>query len=131
MAWKRLLFCACLSLALFGCEAGTPEQRAQWAREASRPIVCTQGLDCDIKWGRALEWVKANSAYRITTYTQNIIATAAPKRYDESPAFTIVRIAKGDGIYRIEFQRSCQGADICYGSPLAEKASFVSYVLDK
>ena len=117
---------ACLCVA---CSSITPEQRTELRTEASRPVQCRAGEDCAVKWGRALQWVRDHSAYRLDQSSDMVISTKGPLAYSGTPAFTITKVAKGGGIYTIEYRAGCYTPDGCHPDMLLSlKASFIGYV---
>jgi hypothetical protein len=66
-------------------------KQATLAGSANRLVICQSGADCDEKWSRAVEWVKANSAYGITKQTDSLLETAGPSGMDNHLAFTITK----------------------------------------
>lgn len=80
--------------------------RADWARDAADPVVCQRGEDCEVAWGRALQWISANSHWKLRNVTDFLIATEGPMDTDR-PAFTIQKVPQGQGVYRIEMSAAC------------------------
>jgi hypothetical protein len=117
------------SVLLAGCATVSPEQQAALSAEASRPVTCTAGPDCEVKWGRALKWVLDNSSYRVQSQSDVMISTMGPLPNDPRPAFTITKMATGGGAYVIDFRAGCDNMFGCIPSLVEAKASFVRTVM--
>src|SRR5688572_24069657 len=42
---------------------------------ASRPVLCSTGRDCQVKWSRAIEWLQSNSTWKFDVVTDVLITT--------------------------------------------------------
>src|SRR5437773_1704606 len=91
-----------MPLALSGCLGGVRERNRQLTAIAAQPIYCQRGDECDVKWGRALRWVRDHSYYKLDKATATIITTQGPFASADRPAFTVTRSALGEGRYQIE-----------------------------
>lgn len=116
-------------LVLSGCVTMTPQQRAAMQASAARPITCFGPEDCQIRWGRALQWVKLHSAYRFDQASDSLISTKGPLPSSPDSAFTITKLARGGGRYDIDFSAGCDNFIGCIPSVIEEKASFADYVM--
>lgn len=114
---------------LAGCATMSNEQRAELEISASRSITCQGKDDCEVKWSRAVQWVRENSAYRFDQATEYVISTKGPLPNDVRPAYTITRVAKGDGSFEFDFGGGCDNMFGCRPSMLEAKASFSDYVM--
>jgi hypothetical protein len=113
---------------LSACAAPTPQQKAQWNLDASRPVTCSKGSDCEVKWSRALSWVQNNSRWKLRIANENLITTEGP--FDTpSAAYSITKVANSDGIYTIDFRAGCGNIFGCVPSILQLQADFVNYVM--
>ena len=97
--------------------------------EAARPVTCHGADDCQVKWGRALQWVLSNSAYKISNQTELLISTLGPLPDDPLPAITVSRLPTGDGDYLFSLQMGCDNLFGCQPSLLSLQASFVRSVM--
>ncbi|HLI13410.1 MAG TPA: PDZ domain-containing protein [Alphaproteobacteria bacterium] len=122
-----LLAIALPCIALVACQS-QPQLSPTAAAALNQPIICHDGADCAIRWGRALTWVTDNSAYRIDQATDSLISTWGPLPDDLRPAFTITKTAQGNGVYLIEFAAGCGNYFGCEPSLAQAKASFMSFV---
>ena len=94
------------------------------------PIICLAGPDCDAKWSRAASWIGANSALKIRLRTPTTIQTSdPPASSDTTPAFTVTKVARGDGRYEIAFNGGCANALRCAPIVAESRARFTVYVL--
>jgi len=113
----------------------TPFEKAALEQQASRPVTCVAGDDCNEKWNRAIQWVNANSAQKIKTISDNIIQTHDVMPLEERvsyPAFTIIKYADGKNRYVIEYSSACDEFIKCdTPSALELKASFVYFVMGR
>ncbi|HLG85976.1 MAG TPA: PDZ domain-containing protein [Alphaproteobacteria bacterium] len=114
---------------LNACAHQTPEQEAALRAEAARPVECGGAEDCQVKWSRALQWVKNNSAYKFQQATDSLIATMGPLPDDPRPAYTITKILQVGGRATFDFDGGCDNIFGCVPSMLQAKASFVNYVM--
>jgi len=80
-----------LLLLAFGCA----ERGAVTIDEPPGAVVCRRGPECDAKWQRALEWVRANSRWNVLEATEAVIRTEGPLD-TLVPAFTIRRLGRSD-----------------------------------
>ena len=62
--------------------------------EATEPVVCRHGPECDAKWRRAREWVGMHSRWPIREDTDALVVTDGPDD-TRDPAFVIRRVASG------------------------------------
>jgi PDZ domain len=116
--------------ALCGCAPRmTAQQQAAVQAEAARPVGCFGADDCQVKWSRALLWVKNNSAYKFQQATDSLISTMGPLPDDPRPAYTITKIANGGGRFTFDFDGGCDNMFGCVPSLLEAKASFVAFVM--
>ncbi|HUC62648.1 MAG TPA: hypothetical protein VMF53_11910 [Alphaproteobacteria bacterium] len=98
-------------------------------RQAVRQAECTNELDCEVKWGRALQWVRETSPFRLRYESRNLIQTSGPERGNAAVAFTVTRMPEVNGTTGIEFSAHC-GYDVGCAPPLVSlKANFVRYVM--
>ena len=93
------------------------------------PIICMAGADCDAKWSRAASWLAANSALKIQTRTDSIIQTTAPVQAQATPAFTVTKVARGEGRYEITFNAACGTGARCLPPITEARARFTQAVL--
>jgi len=114
---------------LAGCATMTPEQiAAKKAMEANaaKEIICLKGDDCDVKWGRAIDWIKKESKWKIKTQTDNLIQTLGLDSTDNRhPGFVVFKTPVGSERFRITMDTVCD----CFENPLLFKASFNTFVL--
>jgi hypothetical protein len=94
-----------------------------------QPIICVIGPDCDAKWARAAAWIKANSTLKIETQTATVIQTADPARSEAAPAFTVTKVARGEGRYEITFNGGCGSLLRCVPGIPESRARFTAFVL--
>jgi hypothetical protein len=114
---------------LAGCATVPPEQLAAQQAMADRPVACSGTDDCEVKWSRALQWVLDHGSYRIQTQSDMMIATMGPLPNSPLAAFTITKVAQGDGNYIFDFRGGCDNIFGCTPSLVASKASFVQAVM--
>lgn len=113
-------------LVLSAC--ATPQQKAQWEFEASRPVTCSQGSDCEVKWSRALIWVQDHSRWKLRIANDTLITTEGP--FDTTDAaYSITKVPTGTGTYTIVFRAGCGNMFGCVPSILELQASFVNFVM--
>lgn len=123
---KKILFALTVAALLSSC--ATPQQKAMLEMDASRPMICQQGQDCEVKWSRALVWVQDNSRWKLRIANDSLITTEGP--FDTTDAsFSINKIPLGNGQYSIAFRAGCGNMFGCVPSLLELKASFVNAVL--
>jgi len=94
-------------LALLLLALGCAERGAVTIEEPPGAVVCRRGPQCDAKWQRALEWVRANSRWNVLA-TDAVIRTEGPLD-TLVPAFTIRRLERSEdpGSEVVVFQAGC------------------------
>jgi hypothetical protein len=127
----RLTALASFAVALFLVGCASQQQKSIDAEIADTPIMCTQGEDCEVKWGRAVTWVTQNSYWKIRNSTDMLITTenATVGSGDTHPSFSILKTAQGNGKYRIDFQAGCDNMFTCNPSVNTLRDSFYSVVV--
>jgi len=121
--YSALILCL---LILTAC--ATPQQKAIWDFEASRPVTCSQGSDCEVKWSRALIWVQDHSRWKLRIVNETIITTEGPFGTTDA-AYSITKVPSGTGIYTIVFRAGCGNMFGCVPSIVELQASFVNFVM--
>ncbi|MBK5260445.1 MAG: hypothetical protein JJE51_12710 [Thermoanaerobaculia bacterium] len=99
---------------------------------ASRPVSCSAGRDCQVKWSRAIEWLQQNSTWKFEVVTDVLITTAGPGNTTK-PAFEITKApTELEGTDRIQIRVFCsQGVAGIFGcDPPADRLTqqFVDYL---
>jgi hypothetical protein len=105
----------------------TPQQEALLQLEASRPITCSEGQDCEVKWGRAFRWVQDNSRWNIRTANDTLITTEGPRDTTDA-GYEISKDLTDKGIYSISFHAWCGNRFGCFPSISELQVSFVTFV---
>lgn len=98
--------------------------------DAAREVTCVGADDCDVKWGRAVQYVLDHGAYRIQLQTDAMIQTAGPTPNSPDLAIVINRIPLGEGRQRFELRGGCDNMFGCSPSVDYAKAFFVRAVMD-
>lgn len=98
--------------------------------DTAREVTCDGAEDCEIKWGRAVQWVLDHTAFRIQVPTDTLIQTAGPTPNHPDLAVVVSKVALGGGRYRFELRGGCDNMFGC--SPTLEyaKAYFVRALMD-
>jgi hypothetical protein len=125
---KKIIFLCIFIAFLSGCETSSSQQKATLEMDASRPVTCQQGSDCEIKWSRAMHWAHSNSHWKLRIATDSLITTEGPMDTDEA-AFSIAKVAHGKGQYSIDFRAACGNIFGCVPTLLELKAGFVNAVM--
>jgi hypothetical protein len=116
---------------LAGCASGpTPAQEAAFNRDAARDVVCEGQEDCEVKWGRAIQFTLDNSYYRIQQQTDALIQTAGPLPNYPNLVMVISKIPLGGGQYRFDLRGGCDNMFGCVPTLIQAKAYFVRTVMD-
>jgi hypothetical protein len=123
-----ILAAALCSAVLTGCSTLSPAQQAALGAEASKRILCSDGEDCSVKWGRALQWTVNNATYSISAQTDSLIQTRGPEEYGTSAGFTITKVPLGGGQSEIRISGACANMFGCIPSLVESRASFVRAV---
>lgn len=94
---------------------------------ATQPITCTAGSDCDEKWSRAMQWLEKNTSAKVTvTDTQLSAAEAAP-----TPAFEVTKATSDEGkSYTISMRAWCAAGN-CDDMIGRARTGFYDYVLGR
>jgi hypothetical protein len=95
----------------------------------AQPIICMSGPDCDAKWGRAALWMTDNSSFKVQVRTETTLQTAGPVPSETTPAFTVTKVARGEGRFEITFNGGCGNPYRCVPSIAESRARFVQFVL--
>ena len=117
------------TFALSGCATVDDATMARAAELASREVVCASEDECEIMWGRALNWVVEHSTYRIQMQTDNLIQTYGPSPNSPAPAYMISKIPLGEGRYRIDFRAGCDNMFGCQPDTTLAHGGFNAVVL--
>jgi hypothetical protein len=95
-------------------------------RKAAAETSCASAQDCDLKWTRATEWLRAHSYYKIRTLNDSEIVTdTSVATY---PGYRVTKLAQPDGSARISVQVTC-GAMVIGCQPDQEAQARVSDLL--
>lgn len=128
--------------ALAGCapkpEVPSPEEIAIWRRYADMEILCKVGIDCEIKWGRALEWMRDLGPNPLTTANERLIEGQWGTRSFPGPRYVVTRVFAAPGVQRITFSKECP-KNLCFTAPfyspelsiLYSRQHFARTVLDR
>lgn len=128
MRYKPLVVAAVL---LSGCaSAPSPAEDAAMRKDAVRDVSCAGQNECAVKWGRAVQWVLDNSAFRIQIQTDNLIQTAGPLPDQVELAVVVSKVPLGNDRYRFELRGGCNNMFGCSPSLDYAKAYFVRQVED-
>lgn len=110
---------------LSGCKTVPPEQLEQ---EASQQITCTTGEDCEVKWGRAIDWINRNSHWTIRNRTDFMIQTYPSVGGSAASSFLVTKLSLGSGVYKIAMTSECDNFLACRPSTTELRASFNRFV---
>ena len=125
---RELIVALSLCGVLVGCAQTSPEARQQ----ASKPIFCTAGEDCSLKWGRVLSWIKMNSRYKLRMVNHSVIATYGPTKQSPDIAYEATKIPVGNGTYQIELRGECDNLFGCLPeTPTTMRAKFAAFIDEK
>lgn len=125
----RLPVIIAATLFLSGCTGLTAEQQAELERYAAQKITCTQGDDCDVKWGRAITWVSQNSQWKIQTQNDSMIQTYPATNESAASGFLVNKVRLGNGVYEITMSSRCGKLYDCIPNPTELKARFNRFVV--
>lgn len=129
----KILFGVCAIVAavqfLSGCASMTPEQEARLEKDAGQQVTCTQGDECEVKWGRAITWVSRISQWKIQTQTDNIIQTYTSVGGSAASSFLVNKVPLGNGVYDIAMISACDNLIACIPNATELKASFNRFVI--
>ena len=108
---------ACLLLA--GCAA---------TRAPVTVVECRAGKDCEVKWGKAILFVKAYSEEPIHSINNYRITTSRPKDRGNILSFEVTKIANSGNSYQIILEVWCHSLIACEDDPVKAAETFVNYV---
>jgi hypothetical protein len=94
-----------------------------------QPVICISGPDCDAKWIRAATWIATNSTFKIQVRTNTTIQTAGPQPSEPTPAYTVTKVARGEGRFEITFNGGCGNPYRCVPSIAESRSRFAQFVL--
>jgi hypothetical protein len=127
---RKMIGTAFASLWVAAC-ASTPPPDPLLVNAANAPLKCSISKDCEVKWGRAFDWVRHHSVWQINVATNSLIQTEGPMNL-ASPAFTVRRTAVGEDQYEIVLEIACadtfDAQTSCLPHVLEWKANFASIV---
>jgi hypothetical protein len=127
---RKMIATAFISLLVAAC-ASTPPPDPLLLNAANAPQRCTISEDCEVKWGRAFDWVRHHSVWQINVATNSLIQTEGQMNL-ASPAFTVRRTAVGEDQYEIVLEIACadtfDAQTSCLPHVLEWKANFASIV---
>jgi len=110
-------------------KAALAEQTAALEARANQQVFCQAGTDCEYKWGRALQWIQNESAWKFRNVTENLLTTEGPLNSPRA-AFEVTRIPTGDGrTYQIAIKAWC-GRSRCIPSINQLRADFFEFVIE-
>jgi hypothetical protein len=129
-----IFFVACAAIltaaqVLSGCKTGTPDQQTQLEKDAALQITCTTGEDCEIKWGRAIDWIKRNSHWTIRNQTDFMIQTYPSVGGSAASSFLVTKLSLGSDDYKIAMTSVCDNFLACRPSTTELRAYFNRFVL--
>lgn len=113
------------AFAVAACATPSPQETALIQSQAARQVTCMTGDDCDVKWGKALQWVLNHSDYRVQVQSETLIQTFGPLPNSASPAYIITKAAMGGGSFLIDFRAGCDNIFGCIPDPVRARADFV------
>jgi len=103
------------------------EKAAEIARKAAEPILCTAGVECEVKWSRVTLWLQDHSKWKFRNVTDTLITTEGPLQTFD-PAYEVTKVPAGDGkTYRISMRAFC-GRDGCEKIILKSRAAFYEFL---
>jgi hypothetical protein len=110
---------------LAGC--GPTRQQLAWQQQARQPLTCQKGDDCEYRWGRVVQWLTANSHWKLRNVTDFIVTTEGP---DDTVwlAYSVQKVPQGDGSYSIEATAGCGDPFVCVPYVWEALADFNVYV---
>lgn len=120
------IFITLIMLSLLGCGIRDIKRGKQHA--AINPIYCAGGEDCEVKWGRSIQWILQNSQWKIRMQTNEIIDTYRGDNTSAKTAFTINKIPLGSNRYQIVMSAACGNLFGCFPSPDKAQSSFYDFV---
>lgn len=126
-SWHRPLVVLALA-ALAGCavpQYGAPISNAP----SATPPTCA-GLDeCELKWARALQWINANSHWRLSLVTDMQIETyPSVGNGNAFPAYRVTRFPLGEGRYRLDIEAACGNLFGCAPNAAAEAIRMNAFI---
>lgn len=106
------------------------QQQNRFLRDqAIKDVTCRSETDCQEKWKRALQWVNANSYWRVKNVSDTEIrARKTTGAYSSRTLYRVQKIPSSDGGSRIELHANCLPAVNCVPNPVIAKGSFNYFV---
>jgi hypothetical protein len=120
----RAVVVLALGMLMAGCASAGLQQLIP-----PQPIICIGGPDCDAKWARAATWIAANSTLKVQVRNDTVVQTAAAAPSETTPAFTVTKVARGEGRFEITFNGGCGNMYRCVPSIAESRARFAQFVL--
>ncbi len=114
---------------LTGCMSDDQKTRLQ--QQASTPLTCLPGNDCDAKWRRARSWITDNSHFPILKATdKTIITDSSPDTLYPVVSARMIANEQDPEENSIVLDAECQNMLGCMPTELQMTADFKSYVDD-
>ena len=85
-------------------------------------------MDCEIKWERAINWIKAHSYWEIRTIRDDLMATREGLgRQNSKTSYRVMKKILKDGSVVINMNASCSGIS-CNPEPERVTKEFYAYI---
>lgn len=95
-----------------GC-AASPETQAKRAEFERTIPICTEGVDCDIKWDAAQLWIVKNAGYKLQIATNVLLETYNPGYAKTELAVRVTKEPLGGGTYKLVVATWCDNLFGC------------------
>lgn len=106
-------------MALAAQDSAAVARAEDWAKKAKPVAACSSPEDCDAKWKRASEWVRANSRFQIAVDRPDLLATYGAVYANTDLSFVIARRSEAGGATQIVARAWCGNVLTCHPKPKA------------
>lgn len=84
-----------------------------WAKKAKPIVICDDGADCDVKWGRGAAWIREHSKFQIAVDKPAILATYGPVYANVDLSYVLTKRLRKDGKFDISARAWCGNVITC------------------
>jgi len=89
----------------------------EWARKAKPIATCSATEECDEKWRRASDWVRANTQFQFAVDRPDLLATYGAIYANTDLSFVLARRKRADGTTEIVARAWCGNVVSCNPKP--------------
>lgn len=100
-------------------QADAAAQAEGWAKKAKTIARCSSTVECDEKWKRASQWVRANTRFQFAVDRDDMLATYGAIYANTDLSFVLVKRSTPGGGTEIAARAWCGNVITCKPKPAA------------